>query len=219
MTLEGLIAAARVRSNDTVAPFFCEDATWVDYANDAEREACRRSRLILDSTTTAICQIDLAAGDVTADLDSRVLFIRRARLVGRSGQLGRISTKELDARAPDWEDETGEPRGYVPDYQTGKFRPYPTPTDAGTVKLTVARLPLADMGDGDSPEIASRFHEGLIDWMLHRYYSTLDADVQDPKKAAAHLAKFEEEFGKKSTAQDEVWLSLNADYLQDEGNY
>jgi hypothetical protein len=219
VTLAEMITTARIRADDTAAPYLWSDAEWVGYANDAEREAARRSRLLVDSSTAEIVEVSLTAGDVVVDLDPRVLFIRRARLVGRSGQLQRISSKDLDACTPDWEDETGEVAAYVPDIDTRKFRPYPTPTANGTVKLTVVRLPLSDMAINDEPELPGHLHESLIGWMLFRAYSKQDEDTRDPAKAATNLAIFEAEFGRKSSAIDEAWIQREHGYIQDEGIY
>lgn len=219
MNLEALIAAARNLSGDTSAGQNWTDAEWISYANDAEREACRRARLIIDSTTAAICQIALTTA-ATYTLDPRIIFIRRAKLTGRSLVLTRRSYKDLDREVPDWEAETGEPSAYVPDMSTNQFRPYPTPATAGTVTLTVARLPLADMAvDADEPEINARFHDSLVNWMLYRAYLKNDAETLNKIKAAEYLALFEAEFGKKSTAQEEAWLERNADFLEEEGNF
>lgn len=220
MNLGELISVARDRSDDKFAPFLWSDAEWVSFANDAEREACRRSRLIVDSSNCDIGEIRLRAGGKTYDLDQRILFIRRAKLQGRSQPLGRASYKDLDRCRPDWEDETGEPQAYVPDMDTDKFRPYPTPTEAGVVKLTVVRLPMVDMVDlDDAPEIKPHLHDSLVFWMLYRAYSKQDSETKDDKKAAGNLALFENEFGKKSSAIDETWLQHEQGYIEEEGHF
>jgi len=218
VTLQDLIDEARSRSGDTSDPPFTLDSEWTRFANDGEREAARRARLILDSSTAAVCQLALVAGQATATLDPRVLFIRRAKLVGRSMVLRRISRRDLDNARPDWEDESDEPSAFVPDMDTGKFRPYPRPLANGVVKLTACRLPLEDMKDlKDEPEIGPHLHMGIVDWMLFRHYSKQDQDVRDEKKAAEHLAAFEAEFGKKSSAIDEHWIEQEHGYDENEG--
>lgn len=220
MTLAELIAAARNRAFDNSTPPLWSDAEWTSFANDAEREACRRARLIVDSTSCEIVEIRLRANGKTYDQDQRILFIRRAKLSGTSRPLGRASYKDLDRCAPDWEDETGEPRAYVTDMDTNKFRPYPTPTEAGVVKMTVVRLPLEDMVDtDDEPEIRPHLHESLLFWMLYRAYSKQDAETKDDGKASANLALFENEFGKKSSAIDETWIQHEQGALEDEGYF
>lgn len=218
-TFEDLITQARDQVADVVVPYKCSDRAFATFANEAQNEACRRARLLVDSSTTAICSLTLPANTPTVALDPRVVFIRRAKLTGRSLVLRRISYRQLDAEAPDWQSETGEPRGYVPDFDHLKFRPWPTPTEEETVTITVVRLPLADMADGGSPEIRSHYHAGLVHWMRYRYYLLPDPDVYDPKAAATALALFEAEFGPKSSALDEAWLERNADFLEGEGQF
>lgn len=218
MTLQDLIDACRSEAVDTVTPYLWSDADWIRYANDAQREACRRARLIVDSTTTAICRIAMVGGTATYALDPRVLFIKRAKLSGRSMPLSRASHKDLDRSVPGWETQTGEPQAYVPDMNENEFRPYPTPTAAATASLTVIRLPLVDMEDtDDSPEIKSHLHASLQFWMLYRAYSKQDTETLDKQKAADSLALFEAEFGKKSTAVDEAWIAREHGYTEDEG--
>lgn len=213
MTLADLISNARARSVDTAVPYFVSDAQWTAFANDAEREACRRARLIVDSTTPEICQLALTAGTQTYALDPRIIFIRRVRVLTVPRPLTRASYKDLDQRGADWEDETGEPCAFVPDIGTAVFRPYPTPSADYTAKLTVVRTPLVDMVDDiDTPEINPRFHDSLIYWMLFRFYSIDDSELNDPKKAAENEALFEQEFGKKSTAIDEEWVEREYGY-------
>ncbi len=220
MNLETLISTARDLSGDGPAGQNWSDAEWTAYANDAEREACRRGRLLVDSTTAAVCQIALTTTDASYDLHPSILFIRRAKLTGRSLVLSRRSYKDLDREAPDWESETGEPSSYVPDFGTAKFRPYPSPAAGGTVTLTVVRLPLADMAnDANQPEIHARYHDSLLNWMLYRAYLKNDAETLNKIKAAEYLTLFEAEFGKKSSALDEAWLERNADFLEEEGNF
>ena len=217
MTLKDLILAARQESTDLAEPYLWSDLEWTRYANDAEREACRRSRLIVDSKTAGVCTLSLTTAETVA-LDPRVLFIRRAKLATATTPLRRLSYRDLDRNLPGWEDVTGEPYGYVPDMHTALFRPYPTPTVSTTVNLTVVRLPLNDMANNvDEPEIHIRYHESLVFWMLYRAYSKQDSETLDKQKAAANLALFEAEFGKKSTAIDETWIEREHGYTDEEG--
>lgn len=219
MNLEALILAARQESQDLELPYLWSDEEWTRYANDAEREACRRARLIVDASTPAVCNLSLTTS-ATVPLDDRVIFIRRAKLSTVASPLRRLSYRDLDRAQPGWQDETGEPVGYVPDMDTGVFRPYPTPTVAATVNMTVVRLPLADMAvDADTPKIPSRFHESLVFWMLYRAYSKQDAETQDKQKAGDNLVLFEQEFGKKSAAIDELWIEREHGYTEEEGVY
>lgn len=219
MTLDELIDEARTMADDKADGELWTRPEWVRWAAEAQREACRRARLIVDSTS-ALSEILLPAGEPTVRLDPRILFIRRARLAGRAVFLGRVSHHDLDCRSADWEDERGEPRGYVPDMDTSAFRPYPVPEQDTAVRVTVVRMPIKDLRDGkDVPEIAPHLHMTLVSWMLYRAYSKPDSDAVNPKKAADHLLDFEREFGPKSSAIDEAWLQREHDFLAAEGNF
>jgi hypothetical protein len=234
MNLDKLITTAATRADDLVAGKLWSRNEWIEYANDAQNEACRRARLLVDSSTAAVCSITLVNGTATYDLHDSILFVRRARLVEISSGDGltvlkRCHVADLDNVAgPGWQEEVGQPRGYVPDMDDHAFRPYPTPDTAlWKVALTVVRMPLVPsvnatypMEDGeDTPEIRSRWHIGLVNWMLARAYRKQDSQTYNPKLADAFEADFEREFGKKSSAIDETWLAREQDYTEAEGNF
>lgn len=218
MNLTALINAARLRLDDKVEPYLWSRAELVEYANDAERQACRNARLITDSTTAEICSIALVADTATYDLDKRIIHIRRVKGSWSSVPLRPASVIDLDNAVPGWEGETGDPTFYVKDMDSNLFRPYPTPATDGTASLTVLRIPLVDMEDGDDePEIRTAYHMGLVDWMEYRGYSRHDTQTMNPKAAQAAKDRFEAEFGKPSTAIDEEWIRQQHGYTPDEG--
>ena len=65
-----------------------------------------------------------------------------------------------------------------------------------------------------SPEIAPRYHYGIVQWMLWRAFGKQDSQTNDPDRAAKALVAFEAEFGKKSSALDETYI--NEQQLYDE---
>jgi hypothetical protein len=220
MTLFDMIKTARLRADDLVDGRLWSWVEWTEYANDAVNEAARRSRLIADSRTAAVCQIALNATDETYDLHDSIIFIKRAKLTGESTPLGRAHSADLDRCMPGWEDETGVPRAYVPNMDSHQFRPYPKADGVYTVNLSVIRSPLVDMEDSeDVPEIAGRHHINLVHWMLHRAYLKLDSETYNPGKAEESLKLFEAEFGKRSTAQDEAWIAREHGFTPEEGVY
>jgi hypothetical protein len=234
MNLNSLITTAATRADDLVAGKLWSRAEWTEYANDAQDEACRRARLLVDSTTTAVCSITLVDATPTYNLHDSIIFVRRVRLLQIADNtalsiLKRCHSNDLDREVgPTWQEEQGQPRIWVPDLDGHKFRPYPTPdTGDWKVQLTVTRtalLPAANdtypMQDGeDLPEIRTRHHLGLVNWMLYRAYSKQDSQCYNPKAAAMFLADFENEFGKKSSAIDETWLASQQDFTEVEGNF
>lgn len=206
MLLLGLRTLFRREANDATKPYLWSDEALNDFANEAEQEACRRGHLLIDSTAN-FCTIPIVAGDDVLALDPRIIDVRRARLIGENCMLDLIHVDEMDASAPQWETETGTPRALVTDYQSNALRLYPIPTAADSLKLTVSRLPMKDMAaDDDAPEIRIEHRRGLVQWMLHRAFDTKDSELIDPQGAAKALAKFEAEFGRRSSARNEHWM-------------
>ena len=233
MNLDTLIKTAATRADDLAAGTLWSRAEWVEFANDAQNEACRRARLLVDSTTPAVCNITLVDGTDTYDLHDSIIFIRRARLLDADGTglavLRRVHADDLDREAgPGWQEEVGQPRAYVTGLDTHQLRPFPIPdTDNWEVQLTVTRTPVIPAGhetypmeEGDDvPEIRARWHLGLVNWMLYRAFNKHDSQAYNPKAAQMFLADFEAEFGKKSSAIDEAWLAREQDLTEVEGNF
>jgi hypothetical protein len=208
MKLGKIVELWRLAVDDTVQPYLWSDSEAIAYAVDAENEACRRARLLIDSSTSEICQLAVTAGDVSKTLDPRVIFIRRAIESGKTMPLARYNMRDLDECRLGWESNTGTIDGLVTDWETGKVRLYRIPTANTVINMTVVRLPLTDMNDlEDTPEINARFHEGLINWMIYRAYMKPDKETYDATRANTALEIFEGEFGRKSGAEEEEWIS------------
>jgi hypothetical protein len=189
------------------------------YANEAEAEACRRARLLVDSSTAAICQIALEVGKSVYPYDPRIILIRRAKLTSATRPLGKVLFADLDEQQPGWEDRTGKVEGIVTGMDTGAIRLYRIPTAIDTLNLTAVRLPLKAMaGGGDSPEINPRFHRSLVYWMKHKAYNNQNSELFDKNRADVHLTLFEQEFGPKSSAISEVFDEMNYFYGEN-GSY
>lgn len=203
MTLAELIAAYRAESLDNVKPYFVSDELATGYANEAVTEACRRSIPLRDSSMTA----SVTAGEELVPLSNKVIRLIRARLQSQSRPLEFVTTYEMDCGTPAWESITGIPQSVVTDYQNNTLRLWPVPIADDTLLLTVDRLPLKKMeSDDDEPELREEYHDGLVDWMLHKAYSRQDADMFDPRKAEQYARAFESEFGARSSARNEEWM-------------
>jgi hypothetical protein len=190
---------------DTSRPYLWISDEILTAFNWAEREAARRARLLVDSRTFSVG----IGTDGEAVLDPRVIFVKRAKVVGASRPLLPVLQQDLDMDVPGWEDAVGEPRRYVIGGSTGRLLVYPRPEAAIEVQLTVVRMPLAPITSDGGPEISWRFHDSLLHGACHRLFLKQDADTQDLQKAAFHLAQFEQEFGPKSSAIDETWIREN----------
>lgn len=217
MTLLQLRDLFRVLTGDTETPPLWADEEVDEFANDATREACRRARLLVDSTGTA-SEVSISTGEPLYELHPSVLFVRRVKLASRTDPTPKASVKDLDANLPGWESLTGEIIVYCTDYQRGHIRFVKTPTADDTATLTVVRLPLEAMtADGDKPEIAERYHRDLLDWMLYRAYLKHDAETENTTRAKGYLDSFTRRFGPPSAAYDEAWIDTHHGYDDYEG--
>lgn len=231
MKLKELFTYVREDANDKKVPYSWSDDRLKILANEAEVEACRRARLIKDSTTDEVSLLTLDANTTLYEVDPRVIFIRRAKLNSRTRPLQMTRTRDLDRDTPGWEANIGYLSHWVPDYDSAGLRFYRNVDPANTlidpatgvsdfVRLTVVRQPLEEMaGPDDTPEILPRYHVKLTHWMLYRMFSKQDAEIYDADIAAKHLASFEAEFGPPSSAREEHWIDENFDYELDSGVY
>lgn len=219
----------RLLVDDSSDPPLWSSAEFLRWLNEAEVQACRRARLLVDSQNKTapnnVCRITLATGTAFYAVDSRVIYIRKASLVGRSLPLEPVDYRDMDQCSPGWESHSGTIASYVRGLDTGKFRPYRIPAAANNgnfIDFVVVRQPLAEMaGPGDSPEINARYHRALLDWVCYRAYSKKDTETEDEGRALKHLATFEAEFGtrEKASALEEEWQRNNLPYDYRDGTY
>lgn len=223
MDLKEMRDLVRQRVKDVKTPYLWSDDVITSLLNEAEQQACRRARLITDTTTDAVCRLDLALNVGLYDIDPRVIFLRRVIMASQVRPLRMRRVRDMDHHVPGWESHTGTPAAWVPGYTTGKLRLYRIP-DASAIPdyatLTVVRGPLEDMVEpGDAPEIHPRFHFKLHHHVCSIILGDVDAETYDPEAAARHAAEFTAEFGPVSSAAEETWLEENFDYEDDEGVY
>jgi hypothetical protein len=217
MNLEELIALYRARYMDQIksvgggdSDVFCSDDLLTIYANEAQVEACRRSELLRDSSSP-MCAIAFAAEAEIVMLDPKIVRILRARVDGQ--HVAVVPAEDMDCIFPGWQDDASRsrPTHLVSGMTSGALHLWPRPKDAGTIRLTVQRLPLKQLrNDNDKPEIRPELHPGLVDWMLYRAYSREDTDLHNDTKAAVALARFEAEFGRKTSGRNEQWVRNGA---------
>ncbi|MFK7941811.1 MAG: DUF6682 family protein [Paracoccaceae bacterium] len=209
MKLQQLIEITRQELDDATAPYLWTDSFLLEAAVDAENEAARRGRLIVDSTTTAICQIDVVAGTALYPLDPRVIQVNRMSFVDEAMPVTPMMVRQLDACLPGWLTEESDPPIYwCPDYQQGQILLVGIPTSDATLKLSVERLPLVEMDQmEDEPELRPEYHRNLRHWMMYRAYSLRDSETFNLEQAALAKQMFEAEFGPARPAYDEQWIA------------
>jgi len=204
MNVGEIIRQARLELDDTEPDYLWSDAELIGYLNEAQEEAARRARLLIDATTPEICTVTLVGGQANYDLDERIIGIRSAQPSWRTRPLHGVTVVELDNDYPGWQDRFGQPEVVILDFQTGSLTLCPTPSMAEeelTIQLRVTRLPLVSVHDEqDRPEIKVVYHRSLIHWIKHKAYLKKDADTLDKTASADALALFEQEFGQKKSA-------------------
>ena len=200
MNLGELIESFRKLADDNASPPLWSDEEITRYVNEAERDAVERGFLIEDDETAEICEIAVEADTAIYNLDPRVLKITKAKLDLQHRLLDPTEKSVLDLRLmATWESNPGTPFAYI-DRQSS-IRLVWVPIADDTLRLTVYRLPLADMdGPDDEPEIRAELHYQLLDGMLARGYLKNDSETYNPAKSAEHEARFTQHFGQKIDA-------------------
>lgn len=171
MTLAELIAACRTRADDTRDPPLWSDEEWVLYLSEAEREACVRARLIVDDDEF---EIETEPGVRRYALSPSVIDV--------------VSIRVGDDEISGW------------DLDATHLVLTNAPRTSDTLRLTVQRLPLADLMADSGPEIGVQHHYRLIDWALRCAYLKQDAETFDAEKAARYERMFAESFGLRQDA-------------------
>src|SRR5574340_1076952 len=96
MKLAGLIREYRREADDNAIPPFVADADLMDFANEAEEEACRRAQLLRDSTTAAVCTVVVTAGDPVITLHASIIDVLRIRMASEPVPLAIVPQDEMD---------------------------------------------------------------------------------------------------------------------------
>lgn len=144
MTITEILRMFRELADDlaTSNPLW-SDATLLQYLDEAQLEAVRRTRMLDDRETPEICTIPVIANTTTYDVDPRVLFIRRVKASWADRPLAKTYSQWLDNHEPGWESAAAvpEPRWWTP-WNSHRLR-IEKPSANGTITLWVIRDPLA----------------------------------------------------------------------------
>lgn len=186
------------------------DPQLMRYLDEAQVEAVLRTRRVVDSTTPEVCTITLVAGQRSYSLHEAVVVAQRvqyrpAEASQRFEVLDRKTTDWLDAYDRHWQNLTGRPHYCVQDIEqrTLTLNREPTASTLGTLALTVWRRPLDAerlLSPGRSPIIPLDDRMKLAHWVCYRAFSHKDSELNDPSRAADHLAQFSAHFGPRPSA-------------------
>lgn len=149
--------------------------------------------------------IDVVSGMHTYPLDSRILRTEGARLKNLAKDLHPIDHQDLWRRNCSWETETGQPYGYIIDYETGNIRLYPIPSAVDVLQLFVTRLPLNSL-TWKTPDMQVELREEwLYPMLFHAAYLAYlkdETETYDADRANSFLVRFEREFPHTSANSD-----------------
>lgn len=186
----GLLAAFRNDVDDNAAPYLWSDASIAAYADDAQKMFCRLTNGISDSTSE-VCSIDIEAGEAWANLDKRILKVRRMQRESDARTIVVVNFEDLDECGIRLNDSRGQVNRVILGMEENKVRWHQVPAVADVALLTVYRLPLRTITVAKSMlEIAEQHHLHLLLWMKSLAYGKQDSDVYDPRAAERNEFKF-----------------------------
>jgi hypothetical protein len=212
MQLSQLITTVRAILDDEIL----DKPRWTDpqltaWFNEAQSEANRRIRYLVDNTLTQT----LSAARATYLFPDGVIFLRRAIITGEDLPLSFTTYKEMDANVPGWETHTGTPTHIICDLAIDQYQLYPIPDAIKTLKLTAIVEPQPLTIESQLP---ARFTYGFMDWVCYRAYQNADNDKFNLPLSQTFLASFEQEFGPRSSAKDEIFNLRNMPFDNYDGN-
>lgn len=200
------------------------DELWSDtevlaYLNEARDEFAARTHIIVDSSTAALTQYSVTAGQEFVPYDNDVIVKFKDNTVDTTNnrRLHTMTMSQLDEEyaIPSyhkfdynqlninpsrssfvWQTQTGQTRYLITDMELGSLRLYPIPTADFNFTCTVCRLPQTDITDPASTtesdfEIPRKYRRMLLDYMEYKAYTKEDAETYDVNIAERALAEWE----------------------------
>lgn len=206
--------------DDAAVPYLWSDAELIRYLNYAEVQACRRAHLIIDGSTAndsgtaatagtagqkPLCTLSIIANQSTYTLSPKILQIKRCQLYSMVVPLtGPVQYSEIDELVSGWTGTGGTigSAGYggKPTYflnEPGNTITFiMAPAENDTASMVVSRIPLLPFTLYTSPEIETKYHEGIMDWAAHLAYMKNDSDTLNLNMAKIYEDKFIASFGR-----------------------
>jgi hypothetical protein len=181
----------RIEFNDTIVPYRFADSQVFTYLNEAQKMLARETGGIPDSES-ALTTIVLTASDPSFELDEKVLKVRKARFSDTGKRIDIINEEDMEANGMYFDGAEGTVRALVIGMDETTVYPYRIPKEETTVRLTIDRMPLTDIGsDGSGTlEVASRHHFYLMEYMKALAYGNQDSEVFNKAKATEHRNEF-----------------------------
>lgn len=189
MNAAELVERFRADIDDVALPYLWSDAELYSYLDSAQKTFCRKTQGIPDVLT-----LTLVASTEWYERDPRIRKIRGATRSVSAGIGRRIDVWDYAtqrAQCDYFDSRSGPINDLVDGQRKGYLRAYPIPNAAGTVELSVYRLPdTIEEGSEAELEIDEEHHLFLTEGMFALAYRKHDAETFDPKKAATYDKSF-----------------------------
>ena len=191
MTAGELLDLYRLETVDTAQPYLWSDEFILGALSDAQVQFCRFTDGISDSSTDAVTLLNVVAGTDTYAFNPKVLKLRAARRVDTGKPLDVLNVEDMPARSMYFDGRTGTVSALITGMDENSVRVWPVPAEPLSVRLTVFRLPLVDLTDGDNPLVVPLQHQrALLLWAKHLGYGVHDSEMFDREKSAEFEQKF-----------------------------
>lgn len=205
MTTQELIAAIRIRLDDTIVPYLASTATILEQLSLTQIEFARSTLVLFNAAAVSI-----TAANPWLTLPTDMFLVKVAILNGL--QLRAITSSELDfgyytfnsieneGRFSNWREVTGTPKFVVVDMYSDKVRLVPTPISNATVSVEGFIIPpdvFFDETPGSAvpavnPQIPEIYHEVLMAGALSRLYTLFEVEILNPSKAQLYAAQWQQ---------------------------
>lgn len=191
---------------DEASPPLWTDTEIFVYMDDAQKMFCRKGGGIADSTS-AICTMQVAAGDTYIDYDPRILKLRDLRRASDGRNVNILNFEDLGH--PGWaQDDYGQSAsfgtggvkfstnptaitGVVVGMDANKLRLVAPAVADDTLQAIVYRMPLEDItASSIAFEIDVQHHRHLMNWMKHLAHEKQDAETYDRGRSMEFRDKF-----------------------------
>ncbi len=205
MTTQELIAAIRVRLDDTIVPYLVPTATILEQLSLTQTEFAKSTLVLFDVATGTI-----TAADPWLTLPTNMFLVKAAILNGL--QLRAITSSELDfgyytfnsieneGRFSNWRVATGTPKFVIVDMYSDRVRLAPIPISNATVSVEGFVIPpnvFFDETPGSvvpavNPQIPEVYHEVLMAGTLLRLYMLFEVEILNPSKAQLYAVQWQQ---------------------------
>lgn len=200
MTPDDALSLFRNRVFDVAKPYLWSDEEIYGYMDDAQKQLCRLTGGISDSTSD-VTQAAVSIGDEYVDIDKRILKLRRVTRLSDYAKVDIWNFEDLE-RPTDVDDygirmslkldaTTGPIKALIMGMERNKARLVAIPEADDTLSFIVYRMPLEDItASSQEFEVEEQHHQYLLYWMMKLAYEKQDAETFNRAKSEEMEAKF-----------------------------